>query len=341
MWSDSSYPASKSEAAKCLVCDTEVRSGVFAGAQTGHSGSFNQGGFGNRVAEVCQSLFCQQVWQKKEQMPSSLFEHHLKFQRQVLQEKKARELAMEQHRQKIDIEEKTSNQELFQRLIQRHSNLLNEGASAETHLLSLPSSSSQIIRLTKERITEYRQHLTTVIINAMVTRDAEDVFLRQNEEKASNVEIRLEQSAELAAQSGHFCTMCKGSCCSAGANDGLIDVRLMRRYLLANPDLSPLEVFNSYLSRLSEEVVDSSCINHSANGCVLSKDMRSDVCNGYFCEPVKVHHRRSQKTGVANVMVVVRDYRLFRKYQETADMSVREVAIVPSDPASRILAVNL
>jgi hypothetical protein len=38
--------------------------------------------------------------------------------------------------------------------------------------------------------------------------------------------------------------------------------------------------------------VAGSCINHGATGCSLPREMRSDTCNDYFCNPMRAWQAR-------------------------------------------------
>ncbi|OZG72268.1 hypothetical protein BTA51_16135 [Hahella sp. CCB-MM4] len=274
-------------------------------------------------------------------MPPAMFQHHLQFQRQVIKDRILREQQEEAHRTAVDDRIKSENHVLFERILKEYGNILPDRVSAETHLISLPSGSRQVSPLREDQLSEYRAHLQKMITGAIVTNDADDLFLVENEEKASRTDAKLDHQPEIAAKSGKFCGLCKGGCCTAGGNDALLDVRGIRRFMLSHSELSPVEVMEAYLARVPEQSIEGSCINHTSTGCALPREMRSDICNGYFCDAVKAHNSLLQDSPEDRVIAIVRGYANFRKYHEDADHSVQEVAILDDRMLQLIPAINL
>ncbi len=326
MWNDPSWPQTARNILKCTVCEQGISS---------------SSDLSDAAEAVCSSIHCRQAWQKKSTMPPAMFQHYLNFQRQVIQERLVREKQEEDHRVAVDDKIRSDNLVLFDRILKQYGDLLPETASPDTHLIALPSGSRKVSPVTAGQLAEYRAHLQKMIIGAMVTNDADDVFLIENEEKAFRTDNKLERQPELAAKSGRFCGLCKGGCCTAGGNDALLDVRGIRRYMLSHTHLSPLEIMESYLAKVPDHAVEDSCINHTATGCALPREMRSDICNGYFCDPVKAHNSQLQDSPKDSVVAIVRGYRNFRKYHEGADLNVREVAILDDRNLELIPAVQL
>jgi hypothetical protein len=79
------------------------------------------------------------------------------------------------------------------------------------------------------------------------------------------------------------CSLCKGFCCKNGEDDGFIDGRTLRRLRQARPDLAADTTFRLYIERVPDESYAGSCIFHGKNGCTLDRELRSDICNSYFC----------------------------------------------------------
>jgi hypothetical protein len=75
-------------------------------------------------------------------------------------------------------------------------------------------------------------------------------------------------------------------------------VLTIRQFMDANPALSGEAVLNAYLSKLCPESVAGSCINQTATGCALPRDMRSATCNGYYCEPLKKYQEKAAQGDV-------------------------------------------
>ena len=79
------------------------------------------------------------------------------------------------------------------------------------------------------------------------------------------------------------CTLCRGFCCKGGGDHGYLDERVMARVRQAQPELDARAVMRLYVERVPEANYAGSCIFHAEAGCTLSRSLRSDVCNSYFC----------------------------------------------------------
>ena len=71
------------------------------------------------------------------------------------------------------------------------------------------------------------------------------------------------------------------------------------------PTFTAEDVLNSYLSLLSPSTIANSCINQTNKGCGLPRDMRSDICNGYFCESIVVYHKHDGKTDKSHSVLAI------------------------------------
>lgn len=86
---------------------------------------------------------------------------------------------------------------------------------------------------------------------------------------------------------GQACAFCRGRCCRYGAGrHAFITGQQLARWVAAHPGRTPAEAAADYLRRLPARHVEHSCLHHGAQGCTLPPEMRSDICNGYLCEPV-------------------------------------------------------
>ncbi len=88
---------------------------------------------------------------------------------------------------------------------------------------------------------------------------------------------------EIQAVLGRACALCQGFCCRAGGNHAYLTVETIRRYMAEHPDLRPRDVLAAYLGRVGPKTVEKSCVFHGPEGCRLSRDMRSDTCNEFYC----------------------------------------------------------
>jgi hypothetical protein len=79
------------------------------------------------------------------------------------------------------------------------------------------------------------------------------------------------------------CSLCKGWCCRGGGDHAYIDERTMARLYRAQPELDARGVLRLYAERVPEAGYTNSCLFHAATGCTLTRSLRSEVCNSYFC----------------------------------------------------------
>jgi hypothetical protein len=144
---------------------------------------------------------------------------------------------------------------------------------------------SPVVRLTnlpKRRIRAYQQHLYAVISAAFGSerRDA-------NPGAPAARSMRTADEADSESINGRLCAVCEGRCCSSGGDRAYINAGTIRKIRSTCPGIRPQAVFNRYMDALANRTVERSCINHTASGCGLSRDLRSDTCNTFFCDPMR------------------------------------------------------
>lgn len=83
------------------------------------------------------------------------------------------------------------------------------------------------------------------------------------------------------------CGECKGRCCLNGSDKAYLDTETIKRYMIQNPSLSPEQVLQNYEATMTEKTHLMSCINHTETGCNLPRNMRSDMCNNFYCSTIK------------------------------------------------------
>ena len=105
--------------------------------------------------------------------------------------------------------------------------------------------------------------------------------LKHPERAASPVRPEPEGFAGLVARTA--CTLCKGWCCKGGEEHAYLDERTMARVRRARPELDARAVLRLYTDRVPPVGYGDSCVFHGPAGCTLGRELRSDVCNSYFC----------------------------------------------------------
>jgi hypothetical protein len=105
-------------------------------------------------------------------------------------------------------------------------------------------------------------------------------------------------SPDVAAVLGKGCGLCRGECCSRGGNHAYLRGDAIARYMRANPEKSRDEVLEDYVGHAGERTIERSCAYHGPKGCTLPRDMRSNICNTFYCYGL-VDFRVAVNSGVA------------------------------------------
>lgn len=79
------------------------------------------------------------------------------------------------------------------------------------------------------------------------------------------------------------CTHCQGFCCRNGGEQAYLDERTMARVRKANPELDAAAIIRLYTSVIPAQAVAGSCIFHGERGCTLTRALRAELCNSYWC----------------------------------------------------------
>lgn len=79
------------------------------------------------------------------------------------------------------------------------------------------------------------------------------------------------------------CQTCGGNCCRHGAEHAYLDAASVRRVWDSKPELTELELVDSYLRCVPQTAHEHSCIFHTDRGCSLPREMRSNTCLEFYC----------------------------------------------------------
>lgn len=135
----------------------------------------------------------------------------------------------------------------------------------------VPRSEKTLAPTSPERGRRLRKHLIAALRALRTMRDAE----------RAPPPPEPEGFAERVAQTA--CTMCKGWCCKGGGDHAYLDEQTMARVREDRPDLHARAVLLLYVERVPKVGYGGSCVFHGKEGCTLTRALRSDVCNRYFC----------------------------------------------------------
>lgn len=150
-------------------------------------------------------------------------------------------------------------------------------ASAEDVLvLTVPAYRGRLAPLPRERRDAFDRHLKAIIDAAL------DERARLTETKpVPPVSPALRNTARAA------CAACAGHCCSKGGDHAYLDDDTIRRLTRGRPELTRRRIRALYLRYLGEETFAGSCVFHGAGGCRLPRTLRADLCNAFYCNPLR------------------------------------------------------
>jgi hypothetical protein len=140
----------------------------------------------------------------------------------------------------------------------------------------VPRSEKELRPASPERTRRLRRHLVEALRELRVARHPERL--------ASPVRPEPHGFAADVAQAA--CSLCRGFCCKNGGDDAFLDERTMARVRRARPELDARGVIRLYADLVPTASYEGSCLFHGKRGCTLSRALRSDVCNSYFCRGV-------------------------------------------------------
>jgi len=239
---------------------------------------------------VCQSFDCRRIMSQKPSMTPSLFESHLQFQKKLYNDRREKEAAKKKFIEEASVKERGENQRILQFILNNNPEL----SENNPHVLAIPTGLSRLVPLSEDRVKNYIEHLNKIINQAVEHTDCSEVEFAQYHdvhEKLMVVEQRFMENPVLRTISDRICGMCKGGCCTSGREHAYLSAITIKRQLDINPDLSATDILDRYLSNISSETIDGTCINQTKTGCALPKELRSDNCNGFYCDSLKSYQK--------------------------------------------------
>ena len=89
-------------------------------------------------------------------------------------------------------------------------------------------------------------------------------------------------------QADRLCAHCRGHCCQHGLGwHAFMDLRSLQRWASAQadePDGATLaDAVAHFMAQVPAEHADGGCLYQGEQGCVLPREQRADICNGFAC----------------------------------------------------------
>ena len=158
-------------------------------------------------------------------------------------------------------------------------------------VLTVPSYRGTLSRLPRDRRAAFLAWLRQLIWEAF---EAPSPNRKRPETAATPNQL------DLAAWA---CTACGGECCSKGGTHAYLDEPAIRRVIRQHPKFGRRALADLYASYLPEQSFTGSCVFHAANGCTLPRELRSDLCNSFYCIPLRHFFREHPQFETRNVRV--------------------------------------
>ena len=156
------------------------------------------------------------------------------------------------------------------------------GGEPTTAELTVPAYGGRIEPLSTARRRAFAAHLRKIITEAFAEPSPRV--------RASSSNAVLTEATQAA------CATCRGQCCSHGGEHAYLDEDTIRRVARARPELGAHSIAALYRARLARESFAGSCVFHGAQGCRLPRELRSDLCNEFYCNALKLFIREHGTT---------------------------------------------
>ena len=253
---------------------------------------------------VCRSIDCRNVMGRKFSMSVQAFETYLELNKKMIRHRRDVAEKRKKYIARVTEKERQENSRICHAVFQDNPELDKDSLC----VVAIPSGYSSLVSLDEERINNYTEHLNQVINEAALLSSVSEVVHDEHftaNEKLAKIEQRFDEVTDLRTLSDRLCCVCKGGCCVTGANHAYVSVCSVRRYMDSHPNMSPAEILELYVSNLPTESIENSCINQTDSGCVLPRELRSDICNGYYCDPLKEYQQDMAEEDEAGLILAV------------------------------------
>ncbi len=289
---------------------------------------------------VCRAFDCRKNLGHKSSMNPALFKAHIAFQRKLHAERINREAKQKKHIEEVTARENKEHKQVLRSVLDNHP-ALNKN---NLHMLVIPSGMTQLTPLPNERVADYTQHLTNIIKQAADYTCAADVVQDQHyvaHEKLAKLEQQFAKYPTLHTISDRVCSLCRGGCCASGKEHAYLSVITMRRYMDNYPAMTQQALVDKYLSHIPPETIEDSCINQTTTGCALPRELRSDICNKYYCSALKQYQAlQIDRVGTDSALVIQRSATHWNQFNPQVHNDINRVALI-DEHKTHIIPVSL
>lgn len=280
---------------------------------------------------VCRSFSCRRVLSQKSSMSPLMFQSLVAFNRTQVEQQQKKQAIRQQHINNVRAREEA--EEILIRL--RVNTLFPELEPENTHQLTIPSGGDELTKVSDERKYAYIEHLVSIIEQANEYNDVTEITRNEHSEaytKRLSMENDFALNDGLQAISDKLCTMCKGGCCASGKEHAYLSVFSMRRYMDEHSEETSQSILTQYLSCLKPESIENSCINHTLTGCSLPRELRSDICNSFYCESLKAYqHTAIESESIPAVVATRRESSYWSRFEPGVENAIIQIKLIKDE----------
>lgn len=272
---------------------------------------------------TCFAVACRMVVSRRAEMGEAGFRYYLQLQSRHTQERQAQNLASAERRRREALENARGWQNLLASL--------PPGADEPVRLL-LPSGPRRSRQSGAQRRGRYQAHLERIVAAA---RALDPIPV---DEVQTLAEQEVPAPTLPSAMPGALCALCAGGCCTLGGEHAYLTAETMRPLMDRDAALTNQSIVAAYLDRLPAKSQDGSCINHTAAGCTLPREMRSATCNRYACEALAAlqQAQRMQQGSSVTVIVVQRQRDHWRRLDKDKENPVIAGTVLTEQEQRRV-----
>lgn len=146
----------------------------------------------------------------------------------------------------------------------------------------LPSNTTALRPAEKDRVAIFTDHLVKIVSEAFENKAA---GRQPAAEKYGPVNGTTAEDAKLPVIA-NACGLCGGRCCITGGTSAWMETPTIERVLHQLDEFDGWtedQLVEHYLGFLPAESYETSCVFHTARGCTMPRELRSNMCNQYIC----------------------------------------------------------
>ena len=287
-----------------------------------------------RDLQICASIECKNVLKQKDVLPPPAFNLYLKNHQTVIKQRKQKN----KDKQKRAEFEQDENKQIFKAVSKQY----NDSDLPIKHKVILPTAQNQMAPLAQERIDQYIEYLKEVIAEASQYNSLAEVPFDNNQkahDKLLKQEAKYAKQPRLKSTLDSLCMRCQGSCCASGGEHAYHSVFSIRRILDENPEFNGDTLLKEYQSKLKDTSAARGCVNQSDQGCVVPRELRSDICNQFYCRSVA--HYDEQITSDEQLTPIVAIQRKHSLWNRGYDGDINTVTSIALIDEERVESVDI